>query len=116
MHRFRVLALLLLVVAPLSAAAQDFPSKPIRVLAAQGPGGLSDVFMRALAEELRPLLGESVVVENRAGASGSLAARLCADAPPDGYTICILNGESMVINPLIFKNMSLDPRKDLVHI
>jgi tripartite-type tricarboxylate transporter receptor subunit TctC len=99
-----------------AAAQQDYPNKSIRVLAAQGPGGLSDVFMRALAEELRAPLGESVVVENRAGASGSLAARLCADAPPDGYTICILNGESMVINPLIFKNMSLDPRKDLVHI
>lgn len=116
MHRFRVLALLLLVMPALPAAAQDYPNKPVRVLAAQGPGGLSDVFMRALAEELRAPLGESVVVENRAGASGSLAARLCADAPPDGYTICILNGESMVINPLIFKNMTLDPRKELVHI
>jgi tripartite-type tricarboxylate transporter receptor subunit TctC len=99
-----------------AAAQQDYPTRSIRVLAAQGPGGLSDVFMRALAEELRAPLGESVVVENRVGASGSLAARLCADATPDGYTICILNGESMVINPLIFKNMSLDPRKDLVHI
>ena len=115
-HALRVLALLSLIASALPAAAQDYPSKSIRVLAAQGPGGLSDVFRRALAEELRAPLGESVVVENRAGASGSLAARLCADAPPDGYTICILNGESMVINPLIFKNMSLDPRKDLVHI
>jgi tripartite-type tricarboxylate transporter receptor subunit TctC len=98
------------------AAAQDYPTKPIRVFAAQGPGGLSDVFMRALAEELRPLLGETVVVENRVGASGSLAARLCADATPDGYTICILNGESMVINPLILRSVTVDPRKDLVHI
>ncbi len=62
------------------------------------------------------MLGETVVVENRAGAAGSIGARACADAPPDGYTICILNGESMVINPLIFKNMSFDPRKDLVHV
>jgi tripartite-type tricarboxylate transporter receptor subunit TctC len=115
-HAIRVLALLSLIMPALPSVAQDYPNKPIRVLAAQGPGGLSDVFMRALAEELRAPLGESVVVENRAGASGSLAARLCADAPPDGYTICILNGESMVINPLIFKNMSLDPRKDLVHV
>jgi tripartite-type tricarboxylate transporter receptor subunit TctC len=115
-HAVRVLALLSLLASALPAAAQDYPTKSIRVLASQGPGGLSDVFMRALAEELRPGLGESVIVENRAGASGSLAARLCADATPDGYTICILNGESMVINPLIFKNMSLDPRKDLVHI
>jgi tripartite-type tricarboxylate transporter receptor subunit TctC len=115
-YTLRVLALLSLLVSVLPAAAEDYPARSIRVLAAQGPGGLSDVFMRALAEELRPVLGESVVVENRVGASGSLAARLCADATPDGYTICILNGESMVINPLIFKNMSLDPRKDLTHV
>ena len=115
-HALRVLALLSFAASALPAVAQDYPNRSIRVLAAQGPGGLSDVFMRALAEELRAPLGESVVVENRAGASGSLAARLCADATPDGYTICILNGESMVINPLIFKNMSLDPRKDLTHV
>lgn len=111
-----VCALLAVVVLPSPVAADDYPNKPIRAIASQGPGGLSDVFLRALAEELRPGLGESVVVENRTGASGSIGARACADAPPDGYTICILNGESQVINPLILKNMSLDPKKDLVPI
>jgi tripartite-type tricarboxylate transporter receptor subunit TctC len=113
----KILALLAAMaqVSPL-AAAEDYPSRPIRAIASQGPGGLSDVFMRALADELGPVLGQTVVVENRTGASGSIGARTCADSPPDGYTICILNGESMVINPLIFKNMSLDPQKDLVHI
>ena len=93
-----------------SAAANSYPDRPIRAIASQGPGGLSDVFMRALADEIGPELGETVVVENRVGAAGSIGARACADAPPDGYTICILNGESMLINPLIFKNMSLDPK------
>jgi tripartite-type tricarboxylate transporter receptor subunit TctC len=116
MRRWQFASVLLALALPVAAAAQDYPTKPIRVLAAQGPGGLSDVFMRALAEEIRPLLGETVVVENRVGASGSLAARLCADATPDGYTICILNGESMVINPLILKSVNVDPKKDLVHI
>ena len=112
----RVLVLCALLAPALPAAAQDYPNRPIRAIANQGPGGLSDVFMRALAEEVGPILGQSIVIENRVGASGSIGARACADAPPDGYTICSLSGESMVINPLIFKNMTLDPKKDLVHI
>jgi tripartite-type tricarboxylate transporter receptor subunit TctC len=98
------------------ALAQNYPDKPIRVIASQGPGGLSDVFVRALAAELGPALGSTMFVENHSGADGSIGAKACADAPPDGYTICILNGESMVINPLIYKNMSFDPLKDLAPI
>jgi tripartite-type tricarboxylate transporter receptor subunit TctC len=99
-----------------SALAQEYPNRPIRVIAVQGPGGLSDVFMRVLAEELRPGLGETVVVENRVGASGSIGARACADAPPDGYTFCIVNGEATIVNPLIFKNAAFDPKKNLVPV
>jgi tripartite-type tricarboxylate transporter receptor subunit TctC len=112
----RAVALFVLFAVAVPAAAQDWPTKPIRAIASQGPGGLSDVFMRALADQLGPALGQSIVVENRVGAAGSIGARTCADSAPDGYTICILNGESMLINPLIFKNMSLDPKKDLVHV
>jgi tripartite-type tricarboxylate transporter receptor subunit TctC len=98
------------------AAADSYPDRPIRAIASQGPGGLSDIFMRALADELGPELGGTVVVENRVGAAGSIGARACADSASDGYTICILNNESMLINPIIFKNMSLDPQKELVHV
>ncbi len=115
MHRM-LWALALLFAAALPAAAETYPSKPIRAIASQGPGGLSDLFMRSLAEEIGPMLGQTVVVENRVGAAGSIGARSCADAEPDGYTICILNNESMVINPLIFPNMNFDPKKSLVHI
>ena len=94
-----VLAAILASISPVSA--DDWPNKPIRAIASQGPGGLSDVFMRALADGLGPILGQSVVVENRVGAAGSIGARACSDAEPDGYTLCILNNESMVINPLI---------------
>jgi tripartite-type tricarboxylate transporter receptor subunit TctC len=97
------------------AAADDYPNRPIRAIASQGPGGLSDVFMRALADGLSPLLGQSVVVENRVGAAGSIGARTCADAEPDGYSICILNNESMVINPLI-QTTHFDPKKTLTHV
>jgi tripartite-type tricarboxylate transporter receptor subunit TctC len=117
MSRFSYIgALLAAIVLPSFAAADSYPDRPIRAIASQGPGGLSDVFMRALAEELTPVLGQSVVVENRVGAAGSIGARACADAEPDGYTICILNNESMVINPLIFKNMNFDPKTSLTHV
>jgi len=90
----RVVALLAAAALPMAAPAaraDDYPNKPIRAIASQGPGGLSDVFMRALADGIGPILGQSVVVENRVGAAGSIGARACADAEPDGYTICILN-------------------------
>ena len=110
------LSLVAVVLPSTFAIADSYPDRPIRAIASQGPGGLSDVFMRALADELGPELGQTVVVENRVGAAGSIGARACADSPPDGYTICILNNESMIINPIILKNMSLDPLKELTHV
>ena len=89
------LSLVAVVLPSTFAIADSYPDRPIRAIASQGPGGLSDVFMRALADELGPALGQTVVVENRVGAAGSIGARTCADSPPDGYTICILNNESM---------------------
>ena len=115
-RRCLALALFVLLVAAVPAAAEDYPSKPIRAIASQGPGGLSDVFMRALAEELGVALGGTVVVENRTGASGSIGARACAESPPDGYTICILPPEPIVTNPIIFPNTGFDPNKGLVPI
>jgi len=112
----RTLALLALLAPAMPAAADDYPSKPIRAIASQGPGGLSDVFMRALADELGSALGGTVVVENRTGASGSIGARACAESPPDGYTFCILPPEPIVTNPVIFPNTGFDPKKGLVPI
>jgi tripartite-type tricarboxylate transporter receptor subunit TctC len=109
-------ALLALVAAAASAAAQDYPSKPIWAIASQGPGGLSDIWMRAVAEEMGPLLGGTVVVEDRVGAAGSIGARACGEAAPDGHTICILPGEPIIINPIIYPNTGFDPRKSLVPI
>lgn len=114
---FRIGALIAAVALPwCGAVADSYPDKPIRAIASQGPGGLSDVFMRALADQLGPALGGTMVVENRVGAAGSIGARACADAEPDGYTICILNNESMVINPLIAKNVNFDPKTSLTHV
>ena len=116
MHRWSaILALLAPAVLTLPATAQDYPTRPIRAIASQGPGGLSDLFMRALGDKMGPALGTSIVVEDRVGAEGTVGAKACADAAPDGYTICILPGETIVINPII-QPSDFDPAKSLVPI
>ncbi len=111
----RLFCLFALTVPALPAISQSYPSRPIRAIVPQAPGGLSDVFMRALAEELGPALGQTIVVENKVGAAGSLGAKACADSAPDGYTICVLNNESMAVNPWI-NTVKFDPRKDVTPI
>ena len=98
------------------AQAADYPNKPIEVIASQGPGGLSDIFMRTVAQELGPALHQSVVVENRTGAGGSIGARACGSAPPDGYTLCILPSEAMLTNPVTHPISGFDPKDKLVPI
>lgn len=115
MYRWtRAVALLALLVPalPAAAAAQNFPSRPIRAIASQGPGGLSDLFMRAVAQAVGAAHLGTMVVEDRVGAEGTIGAQACAAAPPDGYTICILPGEAMTINPLI-QHSGFDPAKSL---
>ena len=110
----RLVAVLALIAALVSAsatlaAAQDYPTRPIRVIASSSAGGTSDVFMRALAEELHKSLGQPIVVENRPGGAFNIGARACAEAVPDGYTICIIPGEPLVFNQFLFKTLPFDP-------
>jgi tripartite-type tricarboxylate transporter receptor subunit TctC len=110
------LALFVLIALPLHAMAQDYPTHPIRAIASQGPGGLSDLFMRGLADQMGPALGGTMVVEDRTGAGGTVGARACAESPPDGYTICILPGEATVMNPITEPIADFDPAKELAPI
>jgi tripartite-type tricarboxylate transporter receptor subunit TctC len=91
------------------AMAQNWPTRPIRVLTTTSPGGISDVFMRALAEKLGPKLGQPLVVENRPGGMQNIGARACQDSAPDGYTICIINADPLIYNQFLIKNMPFDP-------
>src|SRR5262245_5085375 len=91
------------------AAAQDYPTRPIRVVAVTSAGGTSDVFMRALGEELHRSLGQPFIIENRPGGAFNIGARACAEAAPDGYTICIIPGEPLVFNQFLFKSLAYDP-------
>src|SRR5947207_825983 len=103
------LLLAALVMSPISSAAQDYPTRPVRVIATSSAGGTSDIFMRALADELHKRLGQPFIVENRPGGAFNIGARACAEAPPDGYTLCIIPGEPLVFNQFLFKSLGFDP-------
>lgn len=95
-----------------AAQAQDYPVRPIKIIIPLGPGGGGDIFSRALADELQKAWGQPVVVENRPGGGQNIGARACAEAPPDGYTICVLSSEPVIYNQLLFKSVPYDPEKD----
>ena len=103
------LSFVALLCGPFAAHAQDYPARSIRVIAVTSAGGTSDIFMRALADELHKGLGQPIVIENRPGGAFNIGARACAEAAPDGYTICILPGEPIVFNQFLFKSLAYDP-------
>lgn len=103
-------------VAAASATAQTYPSQPIRFVVGFSPGSATDLVARALAEDLRQRLGQPVIVENRAGANGSIAAAMVARAAPDGYTILVSNASTMTTNHLLYKDMKYDPLVDLTPV
>ena len=99
-----------------AATAQDYPNKPIRVISPVTAGGPSDIALRPLAQELSKALGQPVIVENRPGAGGTLAGRACAQAAPDGYTICNFFNDVVSNAPFLFKDPGYDPYKDFTPI
>lgn len=99
----------------LPAAAQDgpFPNRPIRLLLAFAPGGGTDLIARTLANAMGPLLGQTIVVENRPGGGGNIATEQAAAARPDGYTMLMGNHGPMSVNVSLFRNMRVDPEQAL---
>src|SRR3954447_25940416 len=93
-----------------SVSAQTYPSRPIRAITTTSAGGLSDLFMRALGDELHKRWGQPLIIDNRPGGSMNVGTRACADAAPDGYTICITNADAMLYNQFMFKNLPFDPQ------
>ncbi len=107
-----ILAIAALVTVCVPARAQDFPTRVVRIIIPLGPGGGGDVFTRALANELQKAWGQPVVVENRPGGALIIGTRACADAVPDGYTICVLSSEPIVYSQFLYKKLPYDPEKD----
>jgi tripartite-type tricarboxylate transporter receptor subunit TctC len=102
--------------APTAALAQDYPTRPIRLVAVTAAGGLMDVAARVTAEYVGKALGQSIVIENRPGGGGNLGAEAIAKAPPDGYTIGLIQLGNVAINPHIYADMPFDPLNDLVPV
>jgi tripartite-type tricarboxylate transporter receptor subunit TctC len=99
-----------------ASLAQPFPNRPIKLVVGFAPGGAADFVARAIAEPLSRGLGQSIIVENRAGAGSSIAAEYAAKAAPDGYTILIASPSSILVNPIISPKADFDPRRDLAPI
>ena len=91
-----------------AANAQDYPQRPVRAITALSAGGTSDVFMRVLGDQFQKRTGQPIVVENRPGGALNIGGQACADAPPDGYTICLLPVETLAYNQFLFKKLSYD--------
>jgi tripartite-type tricarboxylate transporter receptor subunit TctC len=98
--------------APAPATGQSYPAKPVRVITANSAGGTSDIFVRALGDELQKRWGQPLLVENRSGGAMNIAGRACAEAPNDGYAMCILPNEVLTLNQFVYKSIPFDPEKD----
>jgi len=104
-----LVGLILVFAAAQQAAAQDFPHKPIRIIVAAGPGGPSDIPARLAAQILQAKFGQPVVVENRAGAAGTVGARFVATSAPDGYTLLVGNTTVLATQPAVSASAGFDP-------
>jgi tripartite-type tricarboxylate transporter receptor subunit TctC len=99
-----------------TARAQTFPVKPIRLVVGFAPGGPADVMARLIGQRMGAILGQSVVVDNRPGAGGTIGARAVAESDPDGYTLLLGNTSTLVISPVTYKNVGYDPVKGFAPI
>src|SRR5262245_24878995 len=109
--RRALLAVALLATVITGSAAQTYPDRMIRVIVPFPPGGPVDVVARIVTQALPQIIGQSVIVENRPGASGTIGARLVAASAPDGYTILFGNISSLVVTPVVTNNRDFDPEQ-----
>jgi tripartite-type tricarboxylate transporter receptor subunit TctC len=112
------LALAAALIAPCAANAQDesWPTRPVRLIAASGPGGNPDVMGRLLADKFTAAFGKPFIVENVPGAGGIVAANMVAKSPPDGHVLMFGDSGAMAINPALNPSLGYDPIKDFVPV
>jgi len=111
----RIFAVVLCLCVWSAGMAQEYPTKPIRLIAPFAPGGPTDLFARLMGAKLGERLGQPVVVENRPGAGGSVGAEVAAKAAPDGYTI-VLVSSSFAVNATLYPKLPFDPLKDFAPV
>jgi tripartite-type tricarboxylate transporter receptor subunit TctC len=117
-RRARIVALgaLISVCAGVSAQAQNYPDRPVHLIAPFPAGGLADVLARAIGDEMSRTIGQPVVVENRAGAGGNVGAEVVARSTPDGYTLLMTSAGILTANQFLYAKMPFDPDKDFVAV
>src|SRR5881392_10395 len=98
------------------ALAQGYPTKPVRVIVPYSPGGLPDTVARVVGQALSEKWGQQVVVENKPGGNGLVAAPLITSAAPDGYTLLVTDGTMFSVNLYTYKQLPYDPVKDFTFI
>src|SRR6201987_155726 len=98
------------------ASSQTFPNRPIRIVVGFAPAGPADVMARLIGQQLTSILGPGVVIDNRPGAGGTIGARAVAESDPDDYTLLLGNTSTLVISPLIYKNVNYAPVKGFAPI
>jgi tripartite-type tricarboxylate transporter receptor subunit TctC len=101
---------------PLAHAAENYPTRPVRLIVASAPGGAPDILARAVAQKLSENLGQQVVIDNRAGASGVIGAEMAAKSAPDGYTLFLGTTTLYAILPNLKSKLSYDPARDFASI
>jgi tripartite-type tricarboxylate transporter receptor subunit TctC len=116
MKRLRALAFAAVLLSPSSLAAQEWPTKPVRIIVPFSAGGAADTAARLYGEALSQAFGKQFVVENRPGGGGIPVAETVARAEPDGYTLMVSGIPVIVVGPAMNKNVSYDPMRDLTHI
>ena len=116
MYLTRIAAAALAMLCISTALAQQYPARPIKLLVPIPPGGAPDIVARVVGQKLSDALGQPVVVENRPGSNGNIAAEATARAAPDGYTLMLCADSQLVINPHLYKKMAFDPLKDLIPV
>jgi tripartite-type tricarboxylate transporter receptor subunit TctC len=98
------------------AAAQTYPTKPVRMIIPFPPGGTTDILARVAAQKLSEALGQQVVPDNRPGAAGNIGTELVAKAPPDGYLLLTAPGSTLTIHPSLYAKLPFDPLKDFAPV
>ena len=98
------------------ALAQDYPSRPVRIIVPLPAGSTTDIVMRATAQELAPRLKQPVVVENKPGGNWVIGAEACKASAPDGHTLCVMNSDAIAFNPHILSSLPYDPAKDFAPV
>jgi tripartite-type tricarboxylate transporter receptor subunit TctC len=99
-----------------AAHAQTYPAKPVRIIVPFAPGGATDIVTRIVAQKLNEMWGQTIVVDNRAGAGGNIGAELAAKAAPDGYTLFMPSGSVVTANQHMYRKLPFNAEKDFVAI